>query len=177
MRVIAGKYRSRVIKSLPGQRTRPTLDQVKESFFNSIGPYFSTGRLLDVFGGSGAITLEFLSRGLSEAVIIEKNKAAMKIIKENLEMLQDERVECIVGSYKEALKKIQGAFDYIYCDPPYQFKEKEDLFESLKPFMNFDSVLYYEADKSETIETPKDFELLKKKEYKRTQICWFILKQ
>lgn len=177
MRIIAGKYRSRVLKALPGEQTRPTLDQIKESFFNAIGPYFEKGRVLDVFGGSGAIALEFLSRGIQEAVIIEKNKAALNIIKENCSMLESEAVQILSGSYIEAIKKIEGTFDYIYCDPPYQFKDKLRLFESLKPFLRQESILFYEADKSEILPAFEGYELVKTKLYKRTQINWFRLKQ
>jgi len=86
MRIIAGKYKSRKLKTLSGDQTRPTLDHVKESFFNRVGPFFDGGNVLDVFGGSGAIAIEFLSRGAQSASIIENNKQAIAVIKENIKL-------------------------------------------------------------------------------------------
>ena len=62
MRITAGKHRSRVLKSLEGDNTRPTTDKVKEAVFSKLGPYFEGGSILDLFGGSGAISLEAISR-------------------------------------------------------------------------------------------------------------------
>lgn len=171
MRVIAGKYKSRRLKSLEGDQTRPTLDQVKESFFNRIGPYFDGETILDVFGGSGAIVIEFISRGCSKGTIIEKDKSAIKIIKENIERIV-EPIHIIHDSYHRALKKIEGSFDYIYCDPPYQFSEKDKLFELLEPIIKSETLLFYEADLKEEIVIPDYLELIRDDHYRRTKILW-----
>ena len=67
MRIITGKHKSRVLKTLDGLNTRPMMDKMKESVFQTIGPYFDGGEVLDLFGGSGALTLESLSRGATHA--------------------------------------------------------------------------------------------------------------
>ena len=64
MRIVAGKFRSRVIEAVDGDATRPTLDKVKEAVFSRIGPYFDGGEMLDLFGGSGNMSLEAISRGI-----------------------------------------------------------------------------------------------------------------
>mgnify|MGYP001119717371 len=83
MRIIAGKYRSRKLITLEGLATRPTLDQTKEAIFSSLGGYINDFVILDVFGGSGALSLESISRGAKEAYIIDSNPDAVKIIKKN----------------------------------------------------------------------------------------------
>ncbi|MEG0267798.1 MAG: 16S rRNA (guanine(966)-N(2))-methyltransferase RsmD, partial [Carnobacterium sp.] len=89
MRVISGKYGGRKLKSVPGESTRPTSDKVKESIFNILGPYFDGGRCLDLFAGSGGLSIEAISRGIDHAVLVDKNSAAIKIIKENIEMTKE----------------------------------------------------------------------------------------
>src|SRR5690554_4170395 len=84
MRVISGKQKSLHLKAVPGQSTRPTTDKVKESIFNMIDPYFDGGAMLDLYGGSGSIAIEALSRGMKEAVIIDHDKKAIETIYENL---------------------------------------------------------------------------------------------
>ena len=66
MRVVSGKYKSRIIKYVEDEKTRPTTDKVKESIFNIIGPYFDGGMVLDLFAGSGAIGIEAISRGMDK---------------------------------------------------------------------------------------------------------------
>ena len=88
MRIIAGKYRSRKLNTLPGLKTRPTLDQTKEAIFSSLGNYLPDFTVLDVFGGSGALSLESLSRGAKKAYIIDNNIEAINVIKTNKEALK-----------------------------------------------------------------------------------------
>ena len=85
MRVVAGTRKGIPLKSLQGTDTRPTSDKVKESVFNIIGPYFDGGVAVELFGGSGSLSLEALSRGIDEAFIFEKNVKACAIIKANAE--------------------------------------------------------------------------------------------
>ena len=85
MRVVAGTRKGIPLKSLQGTDTRPTSDKVKESIFNIIGPYFDGGVAVELFGGSGSLSLEALSRGIDEAFIFEKNVKACAIIKANAE--------------------------------------------------------------------------------------------
>lgn len=172
MRIIAGKYKSRKLKTLSGDQTRPTLDHVKESFFNRVGPFFDGGNVLDVFGGSGAIAIEFLSRGAQSASIIENNKQAIAVIKENIKLVEEE-VELYPMSYQKALIRLNYTFDYIYCDPPYQFKEIDKLFSLLRNVSDTKTLIFYEADKKEDIQTPEGFTCLRVDDYKRTKILWF----
>ncbi|MFA6843334.1 MAG: RsmD family RNA methyltransferase, partial [Bacilli bacterium] len=90
MRIIAGKYRGRKLYTLEGANTRPMTDRMKETVFNVIGPYFPEWSVLDLFGGSGALSLESLSRGARHAVIVDKEKLAYDVIMKNVNMLTAE---------------------------------------------------------------------------------------
>src|SRR6185312_11567269 len=85
MRIVAGSRRGIPLKSLQGTNTRPTSDKVKESIFNMIGPYFDGGIAVELFGGSGSLSLEALSRGAEHAYIFEKNSKACSVIQANAE--------------------------------------------------------------------------------------------
>ncbi len=86
MRVVAGEFGGRKLKTLTGNNTRPTTDKVKGAMFNMIGPYFEGGAALDLFSGSGSLGIEAVSRGMEQAVLVEKNYRAMEIIRENVSM-------------------------------------------------------------------------------------------
>ena len=108
MRIIAGTNRGRKLKTLPGLRTRPMLARMKESVFNIIGPFFSGGKVLDLFGGSGALSFEALSRGAEESYIVEINPAALKIIDINARNLNEkDRIVLLRCDYQAALRKLK----------------------------------------------------------------------
>lgn len=89
MRVVAGKYGGRPLKTLEGKTTRPTTDKVKGAIFNMIGPYFDGGRVLDLYAGSGSLAIEAISRGMASAVLVEKDRRAQTIISQNI--INDQR--------------------------------------------------------------------------------------
>ncbi|HEY2460024.1 MAG TPA: 16S rRNA (guanine(966)-N(2))-methyltransferase RsmD [Candidatus Acidoferrum sp.] len=127
MRVIAGVYRSRILKSLAGNALRPTSDRLRETLFNVLGDAVNGSRFLDVFAGTGAIGIEALSRGASEVVFIENHGPAAKLIKRNLESLGIKSAAAILPlDAVRALEKLDAkikssshGFDFIFVDPPY----------------------------------------------------------
>lgn len=123
MRVISGDFRGRRLKSLSGDNTRPTTDKVKESIFNMIGPYFDGGICLDLFSGSAGLAIEAVSRGMDQAICVDKNYQAIKIIKENIALTKAEaRFQVMKRSAEVAVKELaeQGtSVDLIFLDPPY----------------------------------------------------------
>lgn len=133
MRIIAGKYRSRKLVTLEGLATRPTLDQTKEAIFSSLGGYIQDFVVLDVFGGSGALSLESLSRGAKEAYIIDENPAAIKIIKENAGNLKvGNELHVFQGSYKTIIDRFRNKkFDIVFLDPPFRMKVIDELCQYL----------------------------------------------
>lgn len=129
MRVIAGTYRSRILKSLKGLALRPTSDRLRETLFNVLGPGVAGSRFLDLFAGTGAIGIEALSRGASEVVFVENHSPAAALIRGNLESLSIRKgatvliAEALRGVKKLASRQNQrggGAlFDFVFLDPPY----------------------------------------------------------
>ncbi len=121
MRIISGKARGTKLYTLEGTNTRPTLDRVKESIFNIIQNEIEDATVLDLFAGSGAIGLECLSRGAKRAVLCDKSKEAVQIIKRNVEKTHMEECTKIVNTdFETCLEKLKTEqFDIIYIDPPY----------------------------------------------------------
>ena len=108
MRIISGKFKSRRLLTLPGSATRPTIDQTKEAIFSSIGGRCQDFVVLDLFGGSGALALEAISRGARMAYIVDKSVQALKIIKTNVDSLKVEDKKIIKGDYRSVLSKLKS---------------------------------------------------------------------
>src|SRR5207245_10156207 len=131
MRVIAGTYRSRILRSLKGLALRPTSDRLRETLFNVLAPNISGARFADLFAGTGAIGIEALSRGAAEVVFIENHVPAVTLIRRNLESLGINSgatvlaVDALRGLALLAARKNSGApaFDHIFLDPPYAAAE------------------------------------------------------
>ena len=121
MRIISGKARGTKLYTLEGIATRPTLDRVKESIFNIIQKDIEDSTVLDLFAGSGAIGLEFLSRGAKRAVLCDNSKDAIKIIKQNVQKTHfEEKAEVYNIEFIKLIERLQNQkFDIIYIDPPY----------------------------------------------------------
>jgi 16S rRNA (guanine966-N2)-methyltransferase len=127
MRIIAGKYRSRILKSLKGLALRPTSDRLRETLFNVLGPGVVGSRFLDVFAGTGAVGIEALSRSAAEVVFIENHPPAAKLIRQNLDALKITAGATILAV--EALRGLEmlaarhtsstASIDYVFVDPPY----------------------------------------------------------
>jgi 16S rRNA (guanine966-N2)-methyltransferase len=88
VRIVAGKYRSRILKSLKGLALRPTSDRLRETLFNVLGPGVVGSRFLDVFAGTGAVGIEVLSRSAADVTFIENHPPAAKLIRQNLDSLK-----------------------------------------------------------------------------------------
>ncbi len=124
MRVVSGKCKGHPLKAVPGMSTRPTTDKVKEAIFNIIGPYFDGGIALDLFGGSGGLGIEALSRGMDKAIFVDRNGKAVQTIRQNIESCKlAEQAEIYRNDAERALKallKRELSFDLILLDPPYK---------------------------------------------------------
>ena len=120
MRVITGKARGVQLKTPEGMTTRPTTDRVKEALFSIIQFEIAGARVLDLFGGTGQLGIEALSRGAKSAVFVDAGEPACRLIKENLKRTKleaDARV--IRADYLDYLKRCRENFDIIFLDPPY----------------------------------------------------------
>lgn len=123
MRIISGKFGSRPIQAVPGSSTRPTTDKVKEAIFSRIGPYFDGGRMLDLFAGSGAMSLEAISRGFACSVLVDKDIKAIRTIDANIQSLKVKEQCTVLRQDAFAalrwLKEKNQQFDLVFLDPPY----------------------------------------------------------
>ena len=123
MRVIAGEFRSRRLKSLAGLNTRPTPDRLRETLFNVLASSISDGVFMDIYAGTGAVGIEALSRGARRAIFIENNRAAVEVIRENLVSLGLQgRAEVFAGKVAKVLERV-GA-DIAFLDPPYEMSKE-----------------------------------------------------
>ena len=122
MRVIAGEYRSRRLKSLPGDATRPTSDRLRETIFDILQTRIEGAVFVDAYAGTGAVGIEALSRGARHAFFLEKNRMALDAIRENLALLQAERRATVyAGAALVTLERCRAA-DIVFLDPPYDLE-------------------------------------------------------
>ena len=120
MRVISGSARGRRLKELQGMETRPTTDKVKESLFNIIQFDIPGRKILDLFGGTGQLGIESLSRGAAHCTFVDQRRDAVKLIRENLnECRLAEQAKVIQGDSLAFLTSCREKFDVIFLDPPY----------------------------------------------------------
>jgi 16S rRNA (guanine966-N2)-methyltransferase len=129
MRVIAGFHRSRKLQTLEGMNTRPMMDRMKETIFNTIGPYFNGQIVLDLFGGSGALSIEAISRGASKAYIVDSSSEAIQVITQNVKSLKEEdKVQIFKMDYMQALNKFKDLkFDIVFLDPPFRMNITNEI--------------------------------------------------
>ena len=120
MRVITGKARGVNLKTPEGLATRPTADRVKEALFSVINFDIPGSEVLDLFGGTGQLGIETLSRGATKAVFVDESDKACALIKENLRRTKLENYGRVVRSdYQAFLRSSKEQFDIIFLDPPY----------------------------------------------------------
>ena len=120
MRVITGKARGVALKTPDGLHTRPTADRVKEALFSIIQFDIPGAKVLDLFGGTGQLGIEALSRDAASAVFVDEREDACKLIKENLKRTRLEQSARVVRSdYLSFLNSCREKFDIILLDPPY----------------------------------------------------------
>lgn len=131
MRIVAGKFRSRQLKSLKGLALRPTSDQLRETLFNVIAGRISDSSFVDAFAGTGAVGIEAISRGAREVVFIESHRQAVALIQKNLDSLGIRSGTRILPlDVPRALERLATAqdpesppFDIVFLDPPYAASE------------------------------------------------------
>lgn len=126
MRIIGGDARGRTIVAPEGNTTRPTADKTRESLFNILMRLVPGSRVLDLFGGTGALALEAMSRGASSAVICDSSAKAAQAITRNIETVMKGRdgVTFLKADYRQALPRIADRqFDLVFLDPPYAMTE------------------------------------------------------
>ena len=136
MRIIAGEFRGRVIKSPPDSRTRPTSDRLRETLFNVLAPRIEDSRFLDLCAGSGAIGMEAASRGASHVTFVDRSRKACALIEENLDLLsipEDQTDIHALSAENFVGRKHEQGWDIVFYDPPYENDYALVLFEFGSP--------------------------------------------
>ena len=120
MRVITGKARGVQLKTPEGMLTRPTADRVKEALFSIINFDIPGANVLDLFGGTGQLGIEALSRGAKRSVFVDAREESCQLIRENLRRTRlSQEASVIRGDYMDYLNKCRETFSIIFLDPPY----------------------------------------------------------
>lgn len=122
VRIVAGVWRGRRLRTPGGPAVRPTADRVREAIFNILGEATEGARVLDLFAGTGALALEALSRGASSAVLVESDPRAFAVLRRNVLELGADPAEPLLMDWRAALRVLGGRgsrFELVFLDPPY----------------------------------------------------------
>ena len=120
VRIIGGQWRSRILEFPDAVDLRPTPDRVRETLFNWLGQDLGGMACLDLFAGSGALGFEGLSRGAASAVMVEKDSAALRALRENASKLGANNLTVVRGDALEFARETRSRFDVVFVDPPYR---------------------------------------------------------
>lgn len=160
MRIVAGTFRSRQLKSLKRLALRPTSDRLRETLFDILGARVVGSRFLDLFAGTGAIGIEAISRGADSAVFVENHSAAVRLIRTNLASLRIESgARVVAAEVAAAIRKLETvpdtAFDFIFLDPPYaEEKQYEGTLRALEKSLLAGESTIVIAEHRKTFELP-----------------------
>ena len=181
MRIIAGQARGRAITAPQGEKTRPTQDYVRESLFNIIRWDIEDARVLDLFAGTGALSLEAVSRGAASAVMIDMDRAACECIRKNMETTRlKEHCRLIPRDYKTALSMLEreeAKFDIVFIDPPYKMENTGEMCAELydRGLLDDGALLFVEHRRGMAPLIDPRFEAYDQRSYGETQITFVRL--
>lgn len=172
MRVVAGSLRGRSIVAPEGRDTRPTTDRVREAMFNALtsSGAIEGAQVVDLFAGSGALGIEALSRGAAHCTFVEKDRAALAAIRNNVEALGiGDRVTVVAGEVLARLGHL-GPVDLVVADPPYGFADWSGLLAGLGQVVAPDGLVV--AESGEVLGEHPGWETVREKRYGRTWVTF-----
>lgn len=175
MRIIAGSYRGRKLKTPQGLHTRPTSDRLREGIFSSLthrlGGSFDGLRVGDIFAGTGAMGLEAISRGAEHAVFVEKHNG-LELIKANADHLGCSDKCLFLGADARNLPKLSAPLDLVFLDPPYGKELAEPALISAhnNGWLKEGAIVVIEMDAKDRFEIPDGFIELQQKTTRRSKL-------
>ena len=172
VRIIGGDCRGRKLSFHSAEGLRPTPDMVREKLFNWLGQDLTGQAVLDLFAGSGALGLEAASRNARQVVLLENNRQTAQQLRQNIQALQLEQIEVVVGDGLAYLQQTSLHFDTVFLDPPYAWQNWQKLFEYLPRCLNDGAYVYLEA--GQLPEWPPAFKI--HREGKAGMSCFVLLK-
>ena len=146
VRIIGGLWRSRIIEFPDAEDLRPTPDRVRETLFNWLGRDLTGMACLDLFAGSGALGFEALSRGAAAVVMIEKNPAALRALRDNARKLDATGLTVVRGDALEFVRSARSRFDVVFVDPPYRLGMQVAALGLLRGLLAEGGRVYVESD-------------------------------
>lgn len=170
MRIISGIKRGYKLIEFSGQDIRPTTDRVKESMFNLIQEYVPEACVLDLFGGSGALTFEAISRGAKSGTIVDIDKNSISVINKNLDALGFSSVKVLNCDAVNFIKTTKDKFSMIFLDPPYNRGFIVPIIESIveNNILTDDGIIVLESDFSDEHSEFSGLSILKQRKYGRS---------
>ena len=167
MRIIAGNLRGLVLNTFEAENIRPTLDRAREGIFSKIQFNIRDAEVLDLFGGTGAISLEFLSRGAGKVITCDNNTKSIDLIKQNFKKARL-IPNLIIGDCLDTINKLKDQkFDIIFLDPPFEtefgIKSIEKIIEN--NLLKEDGLIIFEHSSARQFEYPTKLDLFDSKKY------------
>ena len=181
MRITAGKFKNKQVKTIDSDLIRPTLSKIRESIFNVLQDKICEATFLDLFAGSGIMGIEAASRGANEIIFIEKNPKHYKLLKENLKSFDVNNKTFLADSTNIIEKFDENKFDIIFSDPPYKTDLNNKVLEIIanKKLLKNDGIIILESNKTEDfteIINKCNFEVIKEKLYGDTKLIYLKAK-
>jgi 16S rRNA (guanine966-N2)-methyltransferase len=174
MRIVGGDLRGRTLRAAPGRSTRPTADRVRQSLFDQLGQRCDGLRVLDLYAGTGALSLEALSRGAAHATLVEQDAKAAQVIQRNAgELGCAGRCTLVREEVSRALPRLSGPFDLVFSDPPYALRAAQETLDALARLglVSTQGRVVLERDRREPGPAlPEGFELLGERRYGDTAV-------
>jgi len=154
LRIVGGKYRSRLLRVAARPGLRPTPDRVRETLFNWLGQELAGLVCLDLFAGSGALGFEAASRGAARVVMVEKDRAAAAELLRSRAALGAEQVQISAGDADAFLAREKDCFDVVFLDPPFRQNAVPALLANLPPRLQPGARVYVEAHEPAVVTAP-----------------------
>lgn len=181
MRIIAGTARSRTIEAPKGRDTRPTLDRVRENLFNILQRRIVDAVTLDLFAGSGALSLEAVSRGAKLAVMADRDRQANQVEKLNVKNLGFEaNTRIIQAEWQQTLHMMQAEgmrFDMVFLDPPYAMQDLTQVTEMLIPLLAEDALVIIEHEYQQLPTVADSYVRTDNRKYGYVGVSFYSLKE
>ena len=180
MRIIAGSARGRTFDAPKGQDTRPTLDRVRENVFNILQMKVRGAKVLDLFSGSGAMAFEAISRGAEQAVLVDCDRAANTVQRQNAAKLRMEaQCRILQCDWQLAVRQLAAAgelFQVVFLDPPYAMHDMTPVMRALRPLLSEDAVILLEHEAATFPSTPDGYDLYDSRKYGIAGVSFFRLR-
>ena len=154
LRIVGGKYRSRVLRVPARPGLRPTPDRVRETLFNWLGQDLAGLACLDLFAGSGALGFEAASRGAARVAMVEKDRVALAELERSRDALGASQVEIVASDAEAYLAREQAGFDVVFLDPPFRQNALPAILARLPPRLQPLARVYVESDAPVAVHPP-----------------------